>query len=295
MNAIIPTTEKDILLKSQYFVLDVAEDRYSNSISWGDNGEMQIKTPKSNNNFRIEYVPEIFNPDPHTSDIQYMNVPGGPSAANKQRDFMSHLMNTDIQYKVYNRLFDPKNITDYPVILIMFNEHNIVTFGSTIATYLSQIFGVDVEFIDESLRPNVFGNRSGIYPGNVEQGRKTIRMCKNSKFMKDIELMITEDSKEATSGNLTSQLIDYTTPELIYIYNTLFPDKPLYEGMYTREDMMKIITESICGEIDFRTGYSYDDCKDAIGTYEQQLSDWERLEEDFRVEMLQSAMEESGQ
>lgn len=296
MNAIVPTTNKETLLKSHYYVLDVvANDQHSNSVEWSTEGVINVRTPRSNNNFRVVYCSEILNPAPHTAPICYMDKPGGACMANKQADYLRHLMNTDTMSKIYNAIFDSKSCTDDPKILIMFDEENIVTFGSTLAMYFSQVFGVDVEFIDESLRPNVFGNKSGIYIGNKAQGEQTVRLCKNHKIIKDIKLMITEYSKEETQGNLMSQFTNYKTPELIYIYNTLFPDKPLFEGMYTRDDMMKILIGTICEDIDFNQGYSYEECKEAIGTYEQNLSDWEQLEEDYRMELLRDALNNTGE
>ena len=290
MNAMIPTMEKEILLSSHYYILDVVDDRYSNSVSYGSSGEIQVHKHKFNNNYRIEYVHEIFNPEPHTSDIQYINTPGGPCLANKQVSYMKHLMNSDTKYKVYNTMFSSNQITEYPKIMIMFDEENIINYGSMIATYMSNVFGVDIDFIDEALRPNVFGIKSGHYVGNVNQGRKTIRECKNGKLFKDIKLMIDENSKENTLSNLMSQLSGYTTEDLIYIYNVIFPDKPLCAGTYTRDDMFTILTESMCSEIDFRSGYGYDDINEHIGTYEQQLTDWERmLEDDYRYELLEEA------
>ena len=290
MNAIIPTTDKDVLLRSHYYVLDVVDDRYSNSVSYGMSGEVQVHSHKFNNNYRIEYVPEIFNPEAHTSDIQYINMPGGPCLANKQVSYMRHLMNTDTKYKVYNKLFSTNQISEYPKIMIMFDEENIINYGSMIATYMSSVFGVDIDFIDEALRPNVFGNKTGHYVGNVNQGRKTIRECKNGKIFKDMKLMIDENSRENTLSNMMSQLSGYSTEDLIYIYNIIFPDKPLCAGTYTRDDMFTILTGSMCDEIEFRGGYGYDDLSDNIGTYEQQLSEWEQmLDDDFRAELLEEA------
>ena len=292
MNAIVPTTDKETLLCSHYYILDVYDERFSNSVSYGDDGGIQINSHKCNNNYRIEYVHEIFNPTPHTSDIQYINTPGGPCLANKQASFMKHLMNTDTMYKTYNKLFSSNQISEYPKILIMFDERNIIDYGSMIATYLSNVFGVDIDFIDEPLRPNVFGIKNGHYAGNVNQGRMTIRNCKNRKIFKDFKLMIDENSRENTYENLMSQLTSYSTEDLIYIYNIIFPDKPLCRGVYTRDDMFTILTGAMCDCIDFRSGSNYEDLSDSIGTYEQQLSEWEQMmEEDYRYSLLEEAYE----
>lgn len=288
INAIVPTTDKDTLLRSQYFVLDVMGDR-SDSISYGDNGEINVRRTGFNNNYRIEYVPEIFDPAPHTADITYINVPGGPCVKNKQMSYMKHLLNSDTKYKVYNRMFSETKFIDYPGIMIMFDEHNIINYGSLIAGYMAHEFGVNVDFIDETLRPNIFGNKSGKYVGDVQNARMNIRACKNYKIIKDMKLMIDEHSRENTIANFMSQLSSYKTEELIGIYNMIFPDKPLPRGVYTRDDMFTILTGAMCDGIDFKSGYGYDDINENINTYERELSDWERLEEDFRYELLQDA------
>lgn len=294
MNAIIPMTDKETLLGTHYYILDSTEDRFSNSIEYDLQGEMKINTPRCNNNYRIEYCPDIFNPQPHTSSIQYIGVPGGDCIENKQVSYIKHLMNSDTKYKVYNKLFAPESVTEYPKMLIMFDEKNIVDYGPIIAVYMSSVFGVDIQFMDEALRPNIFGIKDGFYPGDVEQGKKTIRECKNAKLKKDIELMISETSREDTISNLIASFSNYTTEDLIYIYNSIFPDKPLYAGMYTKEDMFKILTGTICDEIDFKPGFSYDDINESIGHYEKELSDYELLEELDRIELLQEASDAAG-
>ena len=119
---------------------------------------------------------------------------------------------------------------------------------------------------------------------------KQDRVGKNGKIFKDMKLMIDENSRENTLSNMMSQLSGYSTEDLIYIYNIIFPDKPLCAGTYTRDDMFTILTGSMCDEIEFRGGYGYDDLSDNIGTYEQQLSEWERmLDDDFRAELLEEA------
>lgn len=295
MNALVPMTDKETLLRAHYYVLDIySNDFPSDEPVYNSDGSFSVKSRavKCNNNFRIEYCPEIFNPQPHTADIQYINKPGGPCLANKQIDYLKHLMNPDTKYKVYNRMFTEKNISDYPSILIMFDEKSIIDYGKVIAIYLSKVFGVNVSFLDEAMRPNVFGISDGEYKGDLEEGKKTIRTCKDSKLYKDIKLMITSESRETTTNNLMSQFKDYKTEELIYIYNKIFPDKPLYAGMYTRDDMLNILTGCICNEVDFNSsGMNEEELNESICEYEQQLSDWEMLTENERYELLQEAMD----
>lgn len=295
INCMVPTTEKDVLLKSQYYILDVSKGSSydtSDSISWTEYGDIVKNAPPQNNNYRITYV-NVMNPAPHTGNEQYIRTPGGPSLINKQAGYLKHLMNSDTMIKVYNELFNTNETIDYPVILLMFSEHYIIEYGHIIANYLSNVFGEDVTFLDPTLRPNVPGNRNGFYPGNKATGSKNRLMCRNKKLMKDMSLMLDSTSRESTETNIINQLACYTVPDMINLYNTIYPDKPLHAGYYTKQDMIDIIIGSITRDMHFSTSTD-EEYRNEVAEYEQQLTDWEQLQEDFRTEMLNEAVNFAG-
>lgn len=293
INCVVPTTEKQILLNSRYFVLDIADGRYDSGDFYYDTNNGALGRYKQNNNYRVTYL-GVMNPAPHTSDVQYISTPGGPCIQNKRNGYLKHLMNIDTQTRIYNDIFNNKqNDSEYPTMLIMFDEHFIIDYGHLIARYISDTFGVDVEFLDPTLRPNVPGNRDGFYPGNKINGTRTIERCAKHKLLNDIRIMLDETSKEGTISNVTSILSCYSVPEMIKLYNTIYPDKPLSEGYYTAEDMMNIIIRSITRDMTFKANVDDEYLKN-VSKYEQELTDWEQLQEDFRYEMMQDAMNSGG-
>ena len=291
LNCVVPTTDKQTLLNSKYFVLDIADGRYDeDDIRVDDSGRWTQSYGKQNNNYRVQYI-NAMNPGPHTSNIQYINIPGGPCIQNKRAGYLKHLMNIDTMTRIYNDMFNSKDQMefDYPMIMIMFDEHYIIDYGHIIALYISNTFGVDVEFLDPTVRKDVPGNRNGFYPGNKVNGTQTIERCTNHKMMKDVRIMLDDTSRETTITNVTSIISCYTVPQMIKLYNLIYPDKPLSEGYYTKQDMIDIILGSITRDMSFKSNVD-DDYLNQVATYERELTDWEQLQEDFRYELMQEAM-----
>lgn len=286
LNCLVPMTDKDILLRSTYYMIDidVATADRGGDVVFSTDGALE-RVEKMNNNYRVFSCHQL-NPIPHTSDIGCIDMPGGPTIKNKQKLYLDHLMNSNTRVKVFNDLFNTNKRTDYPIILIMYDEHTTVDFGHMIAMYLSNVFGEDIDFLDPTLRADVPGNRDGKYVGNKQQGYLTRKQCKHDKLMNDLRYMLDEHSRESTISNYTNLFAGYTVQDLIEIYNQLFPEKPLQFGYYTYEDMLNILLGTMMKEVDFKSSSTDEDYRERIGEYEQELSDWEQLQESFRTEML---------
>ena len=59
------------------------------------------------------------------------------------------------------------------------------------------------------------------------------------------------------------------------------------------KDMMNIIIRSITRDMTFKSNVD-DEYLSRVSKYEQELTDWEQLQEDFRYEMMQDAMNSGG-
>lgn len=294
INALVPTTDKVTLLKSPYFILDVDDGGgdHSNEVKYDTlTGKPKVVSAVMNKHFNITYCPKLFDPIPHVSDIAYLNVPGGPSIFNKQKSYLTHLKSIGTMTSIYNRLYNSEVANNqYPKILIMFDDMSIIMYGQILAAYLSDTFGEDVIFIDESLRPEIFkGGRNGIYVGNVSRGKETVRKCKNQKMWTDLERMFDAHSKENTRNDVIAFLSGFDAQNIGAIYDYLFPDKPLPARAYTKEEIIQLTVNRICDNLNFRECSGIEHIMEGIGTYEQQLNAYETLEEMMREELAEQA------
>lgn len=196
--------------------------------------------------------------------------------------FVDHLKTTDTQIAVYQDIFQQRLNGNGLQILIMADDYGCQFFGDIICTYLSQLYGADIKFIDPQYRPYTKGNIE--YLGDKEYAKKHIQWLRDMNLVKAVRLMadsVTGDGYYNLEALFGSE--DLTIEDLFHAHSILFPDDRLPPGNYTKDHMKRMligrIMDSLGGNQNQRMinslGLNMFAFDPAIQTYEDQI------EEDF--------------
>ncbi len=192
--------------------------------------------------------------------------------------FVRHLQKTDTQIAVYDTFFNVTLQGNGLQILIMKDDVGCEQFGDIICSYLAEVFGADVTFIDPQYRPKTKGKLQ--YIGNKQFAEKHIRELRDAKLKMHIQLMIDTASYGDGLNNLMQYLNnpDLTMEDLFHLYNVIFPNAPLPPGNYTREHLIHIITGQILDSTGRRKEVSeLSNLGTSFYAFDQMLNDLDRL------------------
>ena len=134
---------------------------------------------------------------------------------------------------------------DASMRILMYENHKTLwKYGAIIADYMSSMFGFDVIYIDRIYNPNIPGNK--MYSGNAENAKRLIEYLSKKEIEEQFNNVNTlfgsgEYGSDEPLNNLNTLLYDKNFPELLRIYQTLFPTEPLPAGNYTESRMREII------------------------------------------------------
>lgn len=255
LNVLTQLMDLETLLNANYFLVDQIKPtgRYM-SINpskpvMSQSGEVifeppsidYLERPSSIHSYFIHYS-TIFDTAPFFSII----------AASTKNDyttplerFVHHLKMTDTQISVYDTLFNVRLQGNGLQILIMKDDVGCEQFGDVICSYLSELFGADVTFIDPQYRPKTKGKLQ--YVGNKSFAETHIRELRDAKLCAGIQTMIDTAMYGDGLNNLMQFLNnpDLDMAGLFHVYDLLFPNAPLPPGNYTREHLVRIITGQI--------------------------------------------------
>lgn len=159
--------------------------------------------------------------------------------------FIKQLNNTDTLINVYRWLFKKELRGNKLQILLYFDEDSISPFVHIVCEYLSQNFGADITFIDPQYRPNVIGKVT--YTGDKMFAQQNINKIRDMELLFDFNAMISNTSSDGSMTNLTTWLNAFNCPQMIYLYNLLFPDAPLPPDNYTADHIKHIIIGRVVG------------------------------------------------
>lgn len=255
LNVLTQLMDLKTLLNANYYILDARPTVGSSGIPWEDtnfpklneHGELCYDSTPSLNFSEAGYIKtgmskyfikyeDVLNPAPFVNMLQAGVHNDYTSPLEK---FTDYLRQTDTQISVYQFLFMSKLQGNGLQILIMTDDQSIEDFGSVIASYLSQVFGADVTFVDPQYRPRTKGDIE--YKGNKAYADQHIRELRDVMLMSSFEQVITQSQ----FGNATNNLMQFLNPmdfeQLIYLYNKLFPNAPLQPGNYTTDHIKRII------------------------------------------------------
>ena len=240
------------LLNANYYILD-AKPSVAMAVPWDDrgfpklneNGELCYDSSASSSldfnpgsvmsKYFIKYE-DVLNPAPFMAILQ-AGIHNDYSTPEER--YKNMLMQTDTQLAVYQFLFQSKLQGNGLQILIMVDDQSMEDFGDIIASYLSQVFGADITFLDPMYRHRTKGQLQ--YQGNKAYAEKHIRDLRDVSMLANFQTAVSS----ARFGNATNNLMQFLNPmefeQLIYLYNKIFPDAPLKPGKYTSDHIKRII------------------------------------------------------
>lgn len=169
------------------------------------------------------------------------------AGANTQEEiFINNLKTDDSLLAVYKWFVKQVPDNDASMRILMYENHNTLwRYGAIIADYMSSMFGFDVIYIDRIYNPHIPGNK--MYSGNAENAKRLIEYLSKKEIEDQFNNVNTlfgsgEMGSDEPLNNLNTLLYDKNFPELLRIYQTLFPNEPLPAGNYTESRMREIIT-----------------------------------------------------
>ena len=169
------------------------------------------------------------------------------AGANTQEEiFINSLKQDESLLAVYKWFVKQVPDNDASMRILMYENHKTLwKYGAIIADYMSSMFGFDVIYIDRIYNPNIPGNK--MYSGNAENAKQLIEYLSKKEIEEQFNNVNTlfgsgELGSDEPLNNLNTLLYDKNFPELLRIYQTLFPNEPLPAGNYTESRMREIIT-----------------------------------------------------
>ena len=169
------------------------------------------------------------------------------AGANTQEEiFVNSLKTDDSLLAVYKWFVKQVPDNDASMRILLYENHKTLwRYGAIIADYMSSMFGFDVIYIDRIYNPHIPGNK--MYSGNAENAKRLIEYLSKKEIEDQFNNVNTlfgsgELGSDEPLNNLNTLLFDKNFPELLRIYQTLFPNEPLPAGNYTETRMREIIT-----------------------------------------------------
>lgn len=241
------------MLNANYYLLDVKSqtqlDQYKNQsmapdISIDDFGNYKVNPSQTSltqyhiNAGRGELDPTQFMAHLITGDAW--------NPDDIQRIFQEYLKKPETKVTVFDFLFAQKPRGNGMQVLVIYNEDIVTNYAHTICQYLSYEFGCDINFIDPLYRPDVKGNTTYQgnfnYIGNKNRGLQLICDLKDYKLRTEFDSFLLQIQGQMNAvDQMSARLNVYDVPKLIYLYNLLFPNKPLPPNYYEHEQLKQMI------------------------------------------------------
>lgn len=184
--------------------------------------------------YHIRYN-KVLNPEPHKAD----QVMGGvdPFSSSEER-FINHLNKDVTILGVYKFLFADKLEGNGVQILMFEDDENLLRFGHIVCQYLSMMFGVNIIFIDPAFRPTCKGYPQ--YQGSPE-GINNIQKIRRYDMVFKFNQAVSQSEYHHSVSNIREHLLGYGWDDLMFLYNTLYPDAPLPPGNYSEDQLREIL------------------------------------------------------
>ena len=248
LNVLTQLLDMDTILNANYFLCDQIKPTGYASI--GDE-------PKIGMNGEVTFEPSLdFSPAAtgmHPYFINYSRIFDvspyiGALAASSVRDFstpqerlIAQLNNPEHQMSVYQTLFQRKLNGNGLQILILKDDRGVEMCGHIICSYLAEVFGADVTFIDPQYRPKTKGLLQ--YTGNKNQATERIMKIRDAIFLSSIQNAVDSAGYGNGEANLMTffENSDLSIEDLFHAYYLLFPNDRLPAGNYSIPHMKQLI------------------------------------------------------
>lgn len=155
--------------------------------------------------------------------------------------YMDHLKKGDVMQSIYHAIFGSMLQGNNLQILVIDDDAMAKRFGHIMCQYLSMIFGVDIEFIDPAFRPDCRGQVQ--YKGDKEMGMRMAKYLEDQRTLSQFNEAVTQSNARHSLSNVQNFLKSFEAPELMEIYNLIFPEAPLPRGNYTADQLREIIIQ----------------------------------------------------
>ena len=148
----------------------------------------------------------------------------------------------------YNKVLNPEphkadqvmgGVDPFSVQILMFeDDENLLRFGHIVCQYLSMMFGVNIIFIDPAFRPTCKGYPQ--YQGSPE-GINNIQKIRRYDMVFKFNQAVSQSEYHHSVSNIREHLLGYGWDDLMFLYNTLYPDAPLPPGNYSEDQLREIL------------------------------------------------------
>lgn len=254
LNVLTQLMDYDTLLGSTYYTPDagiMAQSR-GRAVNLGEtykfdaSGSLVQETTNLSGSTMTQF--NIYSYCPTLDPLVFSNhISFDIAGANTQEEiFINSLKKDDSLLAVYKWFVKQVPDNDASMRILMYENHKTLwKYGAIIADYMSSMFGFDVIYIDRIYNPHIPGNK--MYSGNAENAKRLIEYLSKKEIEEQFNNVNTlfgsgELGSDEPLNNLNTLLFDKNFPELLRIYQTLFPNEPLPAGNYTETRMREIIT-----------------------------------------------------
>ena len=291
LNVLTQLMDLETLLNANYYILDSKPAVGTSGVPWeeqsfpklNEHGELcydsspslDFSKPSSMTKYFIKYE-NVLNPAPFLTILQ-AGVQNDYTSPMER--FTSYLRETDTQISVYQFLFMSKLQGNGLQILIMTDDQSTEDYGSTIASYLSEVFGADITFVDPQYRPNTQGQVE--YKGNKVFAQKHIAELRDVMLLTNFQNAVTQSAFGGGENNIMQFLNPMDFEQLMYLYQKLFPNAPLKPGRYTTDHIKRIIIGRVMQSLGIQSGESLMDKMDIPWAVFDELAGMYSPEEDF--------------
>lgn len=254
LNVLTQLMDLQTLVNANYFIVDqIKPNNFASIIDEPHVGQDGVMTfgPSLDFTNTGEHKDEWDHPHPFFisySLIFDMAAFCGRTASNRLNDhatpqemLVNHLRCVETEISVYQELFQKQLNGDGLQILIMNSDIGIELGGHIICSFLSEVFGADICFLDPNYRPRTAGNL--YYKGNKAYAQQHIRELRDVILKTQIQQMISLSQFGSSLNNLEAFLGDdsLTIEDMFHIHHLLFPNDQLPPGQYTIAHMKQMI------------------------------------------------------
>lgn len=245
INVLAQYMDLPTLTEANYFIADTREPmdhlEFDTDVHYNEHGQLvheskpKVVTPALSR-YHIKYGKGQLDP---STFMTTMLVGGNSDNEDPREAFIRYLNHTETIAEIYDFFYGEKLRGNELRILIYNDEDSVRYFVHFVCMFLAKNFGEDISFIDPQYRPYVIGQPT--YAGDKEYAKKTISDLRDVILLKQFNQNITQMGYDENMGNLTTWLNAFDPPELMHLYELIFPNDPLPPGNYNTDHIKQII------------------------------------------------------
>lgn len=286
LNVLTQLMDRESLIRANYFIADVRTPNgvanIGESITYDDDGHLitnsamvaadSMRAPAAIGKYFIKYGTGELDPTPFITDL-LMGV--NNNFGDSVDAFINHLKNTDTLLATYQFLFQQPLRGNGLQILIFNDDRFINDYVYLVCEFLCENFGCDITYIDPAYH-NVKG-KTEYKCKNPGYAQKTIHDLRDMKLKMEYNSVVSFSGADEHMSNLTAWLSAFEIPDLIYLYNLLYPGDPLPPDNYTADHLKQILIHRAIQTTPsnpFQNLHMSDDYFDMLRRYDQEREDF---------------------